>query len=151
VKDSVSVMEIHLHTVLTVVMLFFFGLISPGPNFIVVVQRTLNFGRVAGLLTGIGAATGDAVYATLGLFGVTRLVAVGGRTMLAIELLGGLYLMWLGIRKLLPRMSQRSRPLRSRPQMCLQRGITGSVSRRISPTLSRTISPLISDQPWVKS
>jgi amino acid exporter len=103
VKDSVSVMEIHLHTVLTVVMLFFFGLISPGPNFIVVVQRTLNFGRVAGLLTGVGAATGDAVYATLGLFGVTRLVAVGGRTMLAIELLGGLYLMWLGIRMLLPR------------------------------------------------
>ena len=46
----------HLHSVLTVVMLFFFGLISPGPNFLVVAETTLNSGRVAGLATGLGAA-----------------------------------------------------------------------------------------------
>lgn len=86
------------HSVLTVVMLFFLGLISPGPNFFVVVETTLNSGRVAGLVTGLGAATGDAVYASCGLFGVAGLIAAGGRAMTAIELLGGLYLLWLGTR-----------------------------------------------------
>lgn len=92
-------MPTHLHSVLTVVMLFFFGLISPGPNFLVVAQTALNSGRVAGLVTGLGAALGDAVYASIGLFGVTELTRVGP-VMTGIESVGGLYLAWLGARML---------------------------------------------------
>ena len=92
-------MQTNLHSVLTVAMLFFFGLISPGPNFLVVAQTALNSGRVAGVVTGLGAAFGDAVYASVGLFGVTRFIAVRP-VMMAIELLGGLYLIWLGLRML---------------------------------------------------
>jgi len=92
-------METHLHSVLTVVMLFFFGLISPGPNFLVVARTALNSGRVAGLVTGLGAALGDAVYASIGLFGVTRFIAVSP-VMMAVEFLGGLYLTWLGVQML---------------------------------------------------
>lgn len=87
-------------SVLTVTTLFFFGLISPGPNLLVVVQTTLSFGRVAGIVTGLGAETGDAVYASLGLFGVSRMTALGGYWMTLIELLGGMYLAWLGTRML---------------------------------------------------
>lgn len=92
-------MQTHLHSVLTVVMLFFFGLISPGPNFLVVAQTTLNFGRGAGLVTGLGAALGDAFYASIGLFGVTQLTRVS-TLMMGIEFVGGLYLAWLGLRML---------------------------------------------------
>jgi|SRR5215469_5264772 len=92
-------MQTNLHSVLTVVMLFFFGLISPGPNFLVVAETALNFGRAAGVVTGLGAALGDAVYATAGLFGVTGLITVEP-VMMAIEFLGGLYLIWLGVRML---------------------------------------------------
>jgi amino acid exporter len=92
-------MQTNLHSVLTVAILFFFGLISPGPNFLVVAQTALNSGRVAGVVTGLGAALGDAVYASVGLFGVTRFIAVRP-VMMAIELLGGLYLIWLGLRML---------------------------------------------------
>jgi amino acid exporter len=92
-------MQMDLHSVLTVVMLFFFGLISPGPNFLVVAQTALNSGRVAGLATGLGAALGDAVYASIGLFGVTRFIGVNP-VMIGIELVGGLYLVWLGLRML---------------------------------------------------
>ena len=86
------------HSVLTVVILFFLGLISPGPNFFVVVETTLNSGRVAGRVTGLGAATGDAIYASCGLLGVAQFIATGGRAMRRIEFLGALYLLWLGIR-----------------------------------------------------
>lgn len=92
-------MQTNLHSVLTVAMLFFFGLISPGPNFLVVAQTALNSGRVAGVVTGLGAAFGDAVYASVGLFGVTRFISVRP-VMMVIELLGGLYLIWLGLRML---------------------------------------------------
>jgi len=92
-------MQTHLHSVLTVVMLFFFGLVSPGPNFLVVVQTTLNFGRAAGLVTGLGAALGDAVYASIGLFGVSNLIAMSP-VMNGIEFVSGLYLASLGARML---------------------------------------------------
>jgi len=90
-------MPTHLDPVLTVVMLFFIGLVSPGPNFLVVAQTTLNFGRAAGLVTGLGAALGDAVYAGIGLFGVAQLMHVGP-LITGIEFVGGLYLAWLGAR-----------------------------------------------------
>jgi len=94
--------QANLNSVLTVVMLFFFGLISPGPNFLVVAETALNFGRTAGVVTGLGAALGDAVYASVGLFGITRLITLRP-VMIAIEFLGGLYLIWLGVRMLLLR------------------------------------------------
>ena len=58
---------------------------------------------MAGFVTGLGAATGDAVYASFGLFGVSELITVGGRTMMGIEVLGGWYLAWLGTQMLIRR------------------------------------------------
>jgi len=84
-------------SVLTVVALFLLGLVSPGPNFFVVAESTLTGGRFAGFLTGLGAATGDALYATCGLFGVARLVESGGPTLRVIRWVGGLYLLWIGV------------------------------------------------------
>ena len=92
----VEVMETNLHSVLMVAMLFLFGLISPGSNFIVT-EAALNFGRAAGFATGLGAALGDAVYASIGLSGVTRLMALG-HILIEIEILGGCYLSWVGAR-----------------------------------------------------
>ncbi len=92
-------MQAGLHSLLTVMMLFFIGLTSPGPNFLVVAQTTLNFGRAAGLFTGLGAAFGDAIYASIGLFGVTQLTRMSP-LVIVIELVGGLYLAGLGARML---------------------------------------------------
>ena len=86
--------------------LFLLGLISPGPNFLVVAQSTLGWGRLAGFVTGLGAATGDALYATCGLFGVEQLIATGGHLMTSIRLLGGLYLVYIGLQMLFGRTGQ---------------------------------------------
>jgi len=96
---STGLMQTDQHSILTVVTLFFFGLVSPGPNFLVVAETALNFGRVAGLITGLGAALGDAVYASIGLFGVTHLVSVNP-VLRGIEFAGGSYLTLLGLRML---------------------------------------------------
>ena len=96
-------MNPYVNSVLTVVTLFFIGLVSPGPNFFVVVQSTLRWGKLAGFLTGLGAATGDALYAACGLFGVAQLIERGGLVMTIIKFLGGLYLLWIGFQMALRR------------------------------------------------
>ena len=80
-------------------LIFGFSIAAPvGPIGILCLRRSLTRGWTAGLLTGMGAATADALYgcvAGFGLAGITGIV-VGQRAW--IQLLGGLFLCWLGLR-----------------------------------------------------
>jgi threonine/homoserine/homoserine lactone efflux protein len=78
---------------------------SPGPIFFLCVRRTLAQGRLTGLLSGLGVATADGLYAFIATFGVAVLTTafVAGRRPLA--LVGGAVLVLLGARILLERRS----------------------------------------------
>jgi threonine/homoserine/homoserine lactone efflux protein len=80
-------------------LIFGFSIAAPvGPIGILCIRRSLAGGWTAGLLTGMGAATADALYgcvAGFGLAGITGLL-VGQRAW--IQLFGGLFLCWLGVR-----------------------------------------------------
>ena len=80
-------------------LIFGFSIAAPvGPIGILCIRRSLAGGWPAGLLTGLGAATADALYgcvAGFGLAGITGLL-VGQRTW--IQIFGGLFLCWLGMR-----------------------------------------------------
>jgi threonine/homoserine/homoserine lactone efflux protein len=69
-----------------------------GPIGILVIRRTLSEGRITGLVTGLGAATADAFYGSVGAFGLTFIsgALLGGRVWL--QALGGLFLCYLGFR-----------------------------------------------------
>lgn len=76
-----------------------FSIAAPvGPIGLLTIQRTLERGVRAGLATGLGAATADALYGALGALGTRFLIdaLVGARTALA--LLGGLVLLWMAWR-----------------------------------------------------
>ena len=85
-----------------------FAVAAPvGPIGVLCIRRTLTDGRAAGLVSGLGAATADAAYgavAALGLTFVTSLL-VGGETWL--RLLGGAFLVFLGVRIFLSRPAER--------------------------------------------
>jgi amino acid exporter len=89
------------HSALLAVGLFALTFLSPGPNLLVVLQSSLSAGRAAGIATGLGVAVGDAVYAGLGLSGVAAVITAGGLLFSVIKILGGAYLIWIGIRLLL--------------------------------------------------
>ena len=76
-----------------------FSIAAPvGPIGILCIRRTLAHGRAAGFISGLGAATADAMYgaaAGVGLIAITG-VLVGGQHWL--RLVGGLFLLYLGIR-----------------------------------------------------
>ena len=87
-----------LHSVALTVGLFALTFLSPGPNLLLIVQASLAGGRRAGFTAGLGVALGDALYAALGLAGMSALIKVGGTLFAAVQVAGGAYLVWFGFK-----------------------------------------------------
>ncbi|AGR57500.1 hypothetical protein DUQ00_04460 [Salmonella bongori] len=83
-----------LHAVVLTVSLFVLTFFNPGANLFVVVQTSLASGRRAGVITGLGVATGDAFYSGLGLFGLATLITQCETVFSVIKMIGGVYLLW---------------------------------------------------------
>lgn len=84
-----------------------FSIAAPvGPIGVLCIRRTLADGRDAGLASGLGAATADALYGCIAGFGLTVITSLilGLRTWL--NLVGGLFLLYLGVRTYLSRPAQ---------------------------------------------
>ena len=69
-----------------------------GPIGVLCIRRTLAEGRLAGLVTGLGAATADALYGVIAGFGITAIANLLVGYQGAIRLVGGLFLCSLGAR-----------------------------------------------------
>lgn len=84
-----------------------FSIAAPvGPIGVLCIRRTLVAGRVAGLLSGLGAATADAVYGCIAGFGLTFISSLLLSQQLWLSLIGGLFLCYLGFKTLLTRPAQ---------------------------------------------
>ncbi len=76
-----------------------FSIAAPlGPIGILCIQRTLHEGRTSGLISGLGAATADAVYGFIAGFGLTFISTFLVNEQVQIRLFGGLFLLYLGIK-----------------------------------------------------
>lgn len=76
-----------------------FSIAAPvGPIGILCIQRTLSDGNVQGLVTGLGAATADAIYGFIAAFGLTLISDFLVDQSFWFRLFGGLFLCYLGIR-----------------------------------------------------
>ncbi|MGI9252445.1 MAG: LysE family translocator [Thermomicrobiales bacterium] len=60
------------------------------------IRRTLADGRLAGLFTGLGAATADALYGAVAGFGLTGISELLVDRQHLIRVIGGIFLLWLG-------------------------------------------------------
>lgn len=68
-----------------------------GPIGILCIRRTLSEGRWYGLSSGLGAATADAVYGSVAALGVTVISSFLLENAAILQLLGGLFLLYLGV------------------------------------------------------
>lgn len=81
-----------------------FSIAAPvGPIGILCIRRTLARGRASGVLTGLGAASADAVYGAIAGFGITAVSALLVEHRAWLGVLGGAFLCYLGVRTLLAR------------------------------------------------
>jgi len=76
---------------------YIFAIVSPGPNFILVVNSALSSTRRTGLVTALGVATGSGLFGLAGLLGVIVLIQSLPNFAILSRLIGGGYLVWLGI------------------------------------------------------
>lgn len=76
-----------------------FSIAAPvGPIGILTIKRTLTEGRVSGFVTGMGAAMADTVYGVIAGFGLTAISSFLLTQETWIKLMGGLFLLFLGIK-----------------------------------------------------
>jgi threonine efflux protein len=73
---------------------------APGPDFVLVAQQTLCNGQRNGLLCSLGIALGLSVHILYSSFGLAAIIANSSSALWSIKILGGGYLIMLGIRGL---------------------------------------------------
>lgn len=105
-----------------------------GPIGVLCVRRTLASGFAVGFLSGMGAATADAAYASLAAFGVTALTALLVEQRLWLRLVGGVFLLYLGLRTL------RARPSLELAAAASVGGLVGAYGSTLLLTLSNPMT-----------
>lgn len=77
-----------------------------GPIGVLCIRRTLAYGRLTGLLSGLGAATADMLYGAIAAFGVAFIIDALSSACGWLGLLGGAFLLYLGVNTMRARPTQ---------------------------------------------
>src|SRR6185295_11026735 len=86
-----------------------FAIAAPvGPIGVLCIQRSLHDGFKIGLMTGFGAALADGTYGLIAGFGLTALSSLLIDHQFWIRLIGGLFLLYLGIKLFLTQPREKS-------------------------------------------
>lgn len=88
-------------TIVAVFAIFIPALILPGPDFVAVVRSSVSGGTKSGLFTSLGVSLGLAFYAMLSLLGLSAILIQYQWLAWIVRVLGGCYLVYLGIRLIL--------------------------------------------------
>jgi threonine/homoserine/homoserine lactone efflux protein len=106
-----------------------------GPIGVLCIRRTLAEGRTLGLATGLGAAVADAVYGAVAALGLTAVSAALVGQQEWIRLIGGTFLLWLGIT------TYRSRPA-GEAAAATGTGLAGAFASTFALTLTNPMTIL---------
>src|SRR5882757_3511444 len=75
-------------------------IITPAPDTAITIRNTLTGGRVGGLATALGVATGQAIWALATSAGIVALLVASEPLFQAVKYAGAAYLVWLGLQSL---------------------------------------------------
>ncbi len=106
-------------TLLALATIHIFAIISPGPEFLLISRQTLAQGKRVGFLCLFGTLIGQCIHIGYSAFGVAELVSGSLTVLWAIKIIGGAYLIYLGISAL------KSRPQNKEEETTALAPITG--------------------------
>lgn len=96
----------YLPVILTVALVHFLAVVSPGPDFIMIVRNSLIYSRRAGMYSALGLSLGILVHITYSLVGIGLLIANSIVLFNTIKYLGAAYLIYIGIKSLISKSSK---------------------------------------------
>jgi threonine/homoserine/homoserine lactone efflux protein len=86
-----------------------FSIAAPvGPIGVLCIRRTLSEGRASGLVSGLGAATADAIYGCIAGFGLTFISNFLVSQQVWLRLIGGGFLLYLGLKTFLAKPAEQA-------------------------------------------
>lgn len=75
-----------------------FSVAAPvGPIALLIMRRSLNDGRLAGFVSGLGAATADLVCGLIAALGLSAITTLINSHRSSLQFLGGVFMIWLGV------------------------------------------------------
>ena len=87
----------------TIAASFLAAVLVPGPSSITVMRTSLSCGARSGIGTAIGVACSNSFYAAAAAFGLVAIIEASGTAFAILKIVGGLYLLHLGLRMLVSR------------------------------------------------
>jgi threonine/homoserine/homoserine lactone efflux protein len=105
-----------------------------GPMAILCIRRTLAQGQLIGLATGVGIATADGCYSLIAAFGLTFVSDALIEQRLWLELIGGGFLCYLGVR------IARSRPAGAAPATVQVREVASAYGSALALTMTNPMT-----------
>lgn len=111
-------------------------IITPGPDMLYVLARSVGQGRAAGIVSALGVGAGCFVHILAATFGLTALLAAVPSAFDVVRLIGAAYLVWLGVKQL--RASRAAAPQAgSPPPVSLWRVFRqGAVTNALNPKVA---------------
>jgi len=76
------------------------ALMSPGPNILAVIGTSMGRGRAQGVALALGVGSGAFLWVSMAVLGLTAFIAKYTIVIVALKILGGIYLLWLGYKAL---------------------------------------------------
>jgi threonine/homoserine/homoserine lactone efflux protein len=75
-------------------------LVVPGPSVLYIVARSVQGGRIAGIVSVLGVQTGALVHIAFAALGLSAILASSAVAFSIVKWLGAAYLIWLGLRRI---------------------------------------------------
>ena len=113
-----------LHLFITFLGVSLVVIMTPGPDTAMTIRNTLFGGRAGGILTALGIATGQTIWAFATSIGIVALLVASAPLFLAIKYAGAAYLIYLGVQAL---------------RMAFRRQLEGKVAAQSVATLTRPL------------
>ncbi|MCC2625613.1 MAG: lysine exporter family protein [Burkholderiales bacterium] len=90
----------HIQVILYVLFIDFLAILSPGPDFFMVLKNAMTHSHKAGIYTALGIATGSILVFAIGLFGIGAVVASSKWLFWFLKIAGSLYLIYLALKSI---------------------------------------------------
>ena len=85
----------YFHEFIMLTIIHFLAVMSPGPDFAIVLRQSISFGRKTAIITSLGIGAGISVHVLYTLLGVGILISQSDSLMIAAKILGAAYITYL--------------------------------------------------------
>ena len=110
--------------------------LTPGPDTVYILGRSIAHGRQAGVASALGISVGSIFHTCAAALGLSAILATSALAFGTIKLLGGAYLIFLGVKMILDRRTQLSLPSNFRRRTTIAAFRQGILTNILNPKVA---------------